>query len=485
MSETVQKEKSLSKNSIFYLIYNVLNVIFPFVTGIYVAHVLLPESIGQVETARNLAQYFVILSFLGIPTYGLREIAKARKDKAALDKIYSELIVINGISTAVFSAIYFCIVLFIPYYRENLILYSIAGVAIILNFLNNSWLYEGLEEFKFISLRNLFFKVVTFVLLILLVRDRDDYIWYALLTVVGTAGNYIFNVLKARKFVRFSVKGINLKRHLKPIFFLVAVNLAIEIYSLVDVTMLGFLCEDATVAFYSYGMKIYKIFLQVINTFTMVLVPRLAVYYKENRKDEFNAVLSKTLKVILLLAVPMIVGIFFVGDFVICAIYGDVYIRSSYVLKILSFILVVSPVGYLLGSRMLLVTGNEKKMIIPVGAGAVTNVIANFILIPLCAEIGAAIASVLGEIVVMIIYVILGHGYFRLQGMRSSLVKEGLAVLLMAGYLFGVSFLPISRLFATIVQIVGAIGLYFGALLCMREELMISVFEKFTRRFKK
>ena len=194
------------------MIYNVLNVIFPFLTGIYVARVLLPDSIGQVETARNLAQYFVILAFLGIPTYGLREIANARNDKDALSKVYSELIVLNGISTAIFSALYFSLVIFIPYYRENLVLYLVAGISIVLNFLNNSWFYEGLEEFKFISLRNLFFKIVTFALLIILVRDQDDYIWYALLTVIGTAGNYIFNVLKAHKFVHFSFKELELKR---------------------------------------------------------------------------------------------------------------------------------------------------------------------------------------------------------------------------------------------------------------------------------
>ena len=98
--------KSLTKNSLFYMLYNILNVIFPFFTGIYVARILLPDNIGIVETARNLAQYFVIFSFLGIPTYGLREISKARKNREELNKIYSELIVINTISTIIFLFLY-------------------------------------------------------------------------------------------------------------------------------------------------------------------------------------------------------------------------------------------------------------------------------------------------------------------------------------------------------------------------------------------
>ena len=80
------KEKSLTTNSIYFLIYNILNVLFPLITGIYVAHVLLPVFIGSVQYAQNIASYFVILAFLGIPTYGMREISKHRSDKEQLKK---------------------------------------------------------------------------------------------------------------------------------------------------------------------------------------------------------------------------------------------------------------------------------------------------------------------------------------------------------------------------------------------------------------
>ena len=92
--------KLLAKNNIYYLIYNLLNMIFPFISGIYVARVLLQYDIGLVASAQNLTQYFVILSFLGIPTYGLREIAKYKNDEISRSKIYSELVIINFLSTS-------------------------------------------------------------------------------------------------------------------------------------------------------------------------------------------------------------------------------------------------------------------------------------------------------------------------------------------------------------------------------------------------
>ena len=157
-----KQKKSLTRNAIFYIIYNIMNIVFPLLTGIYSAQILTPDSIGMVESAKNLVQYFVILSFLGIPTYGLREISKFKEDKEELNKIYSELMVINFISTCVFFLIYLLLIIMIPRYNQNILLYFIVGILILLNFFNNSWLYEGLEEFKYISIRNIVFKILSF-----------------------------------------------------------------------------------------------------------------------------------------------------------------------------------------------------------------------------------------------------------------------------------------------------------------------------------
>lgn len=461
--------KSIAKNSAFFLIYNVLNVIFPFATGIYVARVLLPVSVGQVAYAQNIAQYFVILAFLGIPTYGLREISKARKDKEDLNNVYSELFFLNLISTIIFTCVYIVLIFSVPDFRGQYPLYLITGLAIALNALDNSWLYEGLEEFKFISIRNLVFKVLSFALLLIFVRSTDDVYIYALITVAGTAGNNLLNIIFSKKFVKLKARGINIKRHLKPVMMLVIVNLAIEIYTLVDTTMLGIFCPKDNVAFYSYGSKINKIFLQIVNTFTIVIVPRLALYYKEGKTEEFNQLLTSTLKIILILSVPLIIGIQFVSEFFICKIYGDAYLNSAYVLKMLSAVLLISPIGYLLGSRVILSVGKEWKMIVCVGIGAVVNVIGNWILIPRYQEFGAAIASVIGEIVVMVAYLIFGSKYFRLKRFWDTILRVIAAGAAMGGFLFGASYIPLSGWAVFAIQFIGAVVIYFCLLLLFRE----------------
>lgn len=223
-----------------------------------------------------------------------------------------------------------------------------------------------MEDFRFISIRNLVFKILCFSLLVVFVKDADDYVIYAAITVIGTAGNYIINTLCSHRYIKFTFKGLNFHRHIKSIIFLVAVNLAIEIYSLVDVTMMSFMCSKESIAFYKYGHNVQKVLLQVVNTFTMVLIPRISFYFKERNINEFNRLLSKTLKIIIIISVPMIVGIYFTADFLIVALYGSNYVVSARLLKWFSLLLLISPIGYLLGSRVLLVTGNENKMIFAV-----------------------------------------------------------------------------------------------------------------------
>lgn len=475
--------KSISKNSIFYAVYNLLNVLFPFVSGMYAAHVLIPETIGEVTYAGNIAQYFVILAFLGLPTYGLREISRAKDNKTELNKVYSELFIINLISTTVFLFLYFVLIICVTKFRQNIVLYIIVGIPIALNAINISWLYEGLEEFKFISLRNIFFKTVVFLLLITLVKDTDDYLIYASLSAVGTAGNYLINVLCSKRFVTLSLKELNLRRHMKSIFLLVAVNIAIEIYSLVDITMLGIFCKEEHVTYYYYGHKINMIFMTLLNTFTVVLVPRLSSCFI-NDKKEFNRLLTKGLKTILILAVPMICGVQFVSDFLMCKFYGDNYISSSYVLRLLSFVLLISPIGYLLGSRVLLVAKREKLMVLCVGTGAIVNIIGNSILIPRYQEFGAALASVISELIIMLLYVSFGSREFSLDGCFNSIRKVFISAGIMCLILYFILNISMNGWLRVILQICSGVAVYFGMMFLLKEEIILEYGNRIIKKVK-
>lgn len=476
------EHKSLTINSIFYLGNQLLNILFPLFTGIYVARVLLPENIGEVAYAQNIVQYFVIFSFLGLPTYGLREISRVRGNRTQLNKVFSELYIINFCSTLFFLLLYTILILEIDVLRDDISLYSIVGGSIAINFLNISWLYDGLEEFQVVTTRNALFKFLCVILLVIFVRSREDYLWYAAISVVGIAGNSLVNMLLSTRYVSFTLRGLSFVRHLKPIVFLVAVNFAIEIYTLVDVTMLGIMSGATNVAFYSYGSRMSKILMTVVNSFTMVIVPRMVLYYREGKINEYNLLLTKTFKLIVLLSIPMIIGLQFIADDLVTMLYGQVFLNSAVILKILCLLLVISPTGYLLGSRVMLATNQENKMLISVSIGAIVNLLGNFILIQQYAEFGAAIASVISEIIVMIVYVSFGRRYFSLSGVTHSLVRILLASLAMAATLILIYSLQISIYIRILLELTVGIIVYFSVLLLLKEEIIYDLFVKINKR---
>ena len=475
-------KKSLAKNSLFYFSYTFCNMLFPFIVSIYAARILLPENIGEVAYAQNIVNYFAILAFLGLPTYGIREISIARNNMIELSKVYSELFLINLISTIVFSVLYYGLIIFNDAFRNNLFLYSIVGISVIFNVLNISWLYDGLEEYGYVAIRNAIVKFVILIVAIVIIRDENDIIPYAAITVLGIGGNGLINIIHAKKYVRFSLVDLNLKRHLKPVFLLVMVNLAIEIYTMIDITMLGYMLPKEHVAFYSYASKVNKMIMQVTNTFTMILVPRISLYYKEGNVDEFNELLTTGLKIILLLAFPIIIGMQFVSVYIFILFFGAEYVHSAFVEKVLCLLILIYPIGYLLGSRVLLVSNNERKMLICVSIGAVVNVFLNLMLIPWFYEMGAAIASVISEFIIMIIYVILGKRLYKLKSYFATLIKILFSSVVLLIYLIITDVINDS-VYKILIQIFGATIVYYIVLIMTRESIVwnytIFIYNKF------
>lgn len=452
----------------------------------YVARILPPVVVGEVAYAQNIVSYFSILAFLGIPTYGMREIAKARNNHKELCKLFSELFILNFFSTVFFSILYYVLIFTVPDFQRQLLLHIVVGITVILNMLNISWLFDGLEEFRYVSIRNGFFKFLMFFLLLLVVRTPDDMIPYAFITVLGVAGNNLVNVIYSKKFIKYQFHGLCFSRHMRSIFMLVMVNLAIEIYSLVGTTLLGFLSTKESVAFFSYADKTNKILLQITNTVTMVLVPRIAFYYGQGKLDEFNQLLTKALKVLVLMAVPMIILIEFTADFLFPHVFGTLYIHSAYVEQILCFVLLIAPTGYLLGSRVLLVSRREEIMVFCVTAGAIVSVISNYFLIQLYGEIGAAMATVFSELVVAVLYINFGRKEFSLLSLKKNFINIGLSTVVMSIFLLVMRYFCAINWVTLFIQITGAVLLYAMSLRLLKDSVFCDysnrVFNRVCRR---
>jgi len=395
------KQKSMTSNFIYNLLYNGMNILFPLVTIPYVSRVLLAGGVGRVGYAQNIVTYFLIIAQLGIPKYGIREIAKVRDHSQDLSQTFFEIFSINAISTTIALIAYYGMIFILRPFPELMELYAVAGLTLAFNYINCDWLYTGLEEYKYITVRNSLVKLCSLLLIFLFVRDTSDVIPYALIYCIGIGGNHIFNLIQLRRYVRFPQMPMNCLKHLAPIFVLLSTNLAVELYTQLDTTMTGMICGEECVGYYTNTVKLTRLVVTVITTVGAVLLPRLSYYYKTNDIQLFDSYVNKAFKILLFFSVPAMIGAFLMAEPIILIVLGDDFVPSINTLRILSILMPILAVGNLFGSQILLITDQETKLMKSVIVGAVVNILLNAFLIPRFQQNGAALGSVIAEFTVM------------------------------------------------------------------------------------
>ena len=393
--------KSIARNSFYNVTYKFLNVSFTVVAAAYVSRILMPEGVGKISSAQNIAQYFVLVASLGIPTYGIKEIAVSVDNPDEMSRVYSELLAINAVSTLICSGIYYSFILSSPFFADRRTLYSVCGLVIPFRLIHNEWYYQGREQYRYIMLRSLSVKTLMLVCIFLSVREQSDYLKYALLLVASTEANNIFNFIHAFKTIRIKRNGLNLSRHLKPILSLFVVAASVEIYTLADITMLTFMKGDAAVGLYTHAEKGIGVIKLLITSVCMVFLPRLSQHYALGDQKEFDQLVQKGFQTLCYFSVPAMVGIMLVSEDLIRLLFGESFLPATGTMNILSFSILTVVFSNFIGNQVLIALGKENQVMISTVAGAGLNVIMNAFLISKWSIQGAAIASVITQAVVV------------------------------------------------------------------------------------
>lgn len=440
----MNKANSLIENSLFNVAYKLLNAVFPLITAAYIARVLFAEGVGEVSYAQNIVSYFTTIAVLGIPNYGIREIAKVKKDHNKTNLVFSELLTINAISTTLCLAIYCILIHSITAFRENISLFYAVGLNLIFNYANVDWFYQGYEEYGYIAKRSFLIKILSLISIFLFVKSENNVVTYALISSFATGGNYIFNIINLRRHnICLAYKNLNIKKHLRSIFIMLSSVIAVDLYTMMDTTMIGVLCESSAVGYYTNAMKLVKTLITVITAIGGVLLPRLSQYYDEGNLERCEYIVNKVFSIMLFLFVPCEIGIILTANLIMPVMFGDSFIPAIATLQISALLICTLGFSNLFGTQILLTFGQEKKLLHCTVIGAVSNVLLNSILIPTFQQNGAAIASVFSETLVTFMAFTYSRKYIRIKLKKNYILSVAASSCLMAIVVFLVkSFIP-------------------------------------------
>ena len=400
----IQTQVPSIKKSFFYnILFLLSNILFPLVTFAYVSRILGPEGYGKAQFIFVFAQYFVIIAAIGIPVYGVREIAKVRNNTSLLSKLFSELLFINILTTILLLAVYLVIIFSVHWFQHDLRLYLLGALLVFAGFSTLDWFYNGVEQFRFLYIRSITVKALALIALFILVKSKDDLVYYLLILIFSIIGNNIWNLLKIRKLITFRFKQLNLIQHLPILLTLFGTLVSISIYTFLDTVLLGFLADETSVGFYSAALKINKIAIPLVFALGTVLIPKITQSIANNDTHQLQKLIDKSFSYIVILGIPISIGLFVFASEFIFALSGTEFANATLTMKITAPLAIIIGLGHLFGFQLLIPAGLEKKYLTATIAGMLISVSLNLLLISSLKDKGTAIATVVGEVVVTII----------------------------------------------------------------------------------
>ncbi len=398
------KKRSLGINAFLNGLRSVLNLIFPLITFPYVSRVLSVGGVGIFNFSNIYVGYFLLIAGLGIATYAVREGAKYRDNRELMGKFASKVFTINIYSTIVAYCLLFLSLLIFKNLHNYVSSILIFSLQILFTTLGTEWIYTIYEDYSYITIRSIIFKILSIIFLFILVRKPEDYLWYAAVSVFATVGSNILNFFHAKQFcdIKF-VKKTNWQYHLKPILIIFASSVAVTVYVSSDTTILGLIKNDYAVGIYSISVKIYQLAQNLLAALLMVTIPRLAMLFGKKRFNEYKIVLGKVLNTLSLLVLPASVGLIMLSRDIVLIIAGTKYLESVNSLRIITWATIFSIFSWIFSDCVLIPAKREMKVLKNTIITAMINVILNFILIPFFSYDGTSLSTVLAELIVMLL----------------------------------------------------------------------------------
>ena len=422
---------SIKKNFIMNALLTMSSFIFPLITFPYVSRVLLPVGTGKVSFATSLISYFNMFAQLGIPTYGIRACAKVRDDREELTRTAHELLMINLAMSIISYIAFFICLTFVPRLRDERTLYIITSLTIFLTSVGMEWLYKGLEQYTYITVRSIVFKFVALIAMFLLIHRQEDYVILGGITIFAASASNIFNLINAHKYIDMHPIGnYHPQRHLKAVAVFFAMACATTIYTHLDTVMLGFMATDEDVGYYNAAVRIKTILVSIVTSLGTVLLPRASYYIEHKEYEEFKRISSKALNFVIILALPLMLYFTLFAKEGILLLSGNAYEKAVLPMQIIMPTLLFIGLSNITGIQILVPMGKENVVLYSEIAGAIVDLVINALLIPRYTSAGAALGTLIAELIVLLWqYIALRHQLAdALRQIKYGVVMAALAL---------------------------------------------------------
>lgn len=486
----VQKTTSVKTNFIFNLIIQIVTYIIPLITAPYLSRVLSPEGIGQNSFVNSITSYFTLVIAFGFLTYGTKAIAEHREDKRAYSNVFWNIF---------FSRSFLFVICFIVYFLMAYLwgfggivdksIFLVYSLVLVNSFLTIDYLFQGLENFRVISIVNIACSVISALCYFLFIKTSNDLIIYVIIVVIKSLLiSFITWGFAIKKLAKPVFSEIHIFRTLKANVFYFLPTIAVSVYTILDRTMLGYLGGNVEVGYYEEAYKIIALVTGIMNAISPVMLSRVSSLIKEGKEEEAKDKIIKMSEVYFLLGLPAVFGLYAVSKYFIPAFFGEKFISSINVIYWLIPLVMIIPISNQIGRVYFMVRDKIGMTTWFFLAGALVNFGTNFIAIPKLGAIGAAITSLAAEALISSLFVIFSWKHLPYLKMIKSGWKSLISALVMFVVLMLLNTFVFDKILeSTIIQTAISVGIgvvVYGIMcLTLREEMVMSVCKTILSKF--
>ncbi|SEK46165.1 Membrane protein involved in the export of O-antigen and teichoic acid [Pseudobutyrivibrio ruminis] len=476
-------KKSIKKNYIYNLAYQILVLIVPLITTPYISRVLGAGEVGRVSYAESIVTYFAIFATPGVAILGQREVSYHQDDIEKRSEVFWSIKFLEIITAAAVIGVYG---IFSGFRKDSAIYYAMT-FTLLSTMIDVSWFFQGMEEFGKIILRNCVIRFINVVYILCFIKTQDDTIKY----VLGTCGFSFLANASLWGYIPKYVKAPKIDK-LKPFayastaFLLFIPTIATRVYTVLDKTMIGVITADNFQnGYYDYAMRISKIVLSVVTALGTVMIPRIGYHFNRNEKSQIEYLMYKSYRAVLLIGIPLCLGLAFVSDNFVPWFFGPGNEEVAVLLKILAWLIIIIGLSTVTGTQYMIPTQKQNWFTFSVCVGAVVNFTLNLFMIARFQSYGAAVASVVAECAVTTVQFIVVRDEISFLRVLRGGWKYALSGVVMSFCIYPFcKNLSSSFLHTMLIVCVGVLAYGFSIIL-FRDEFVLEILKGLMSNFKK
>jgi O-antigen/teichoic acid export membrane protein len=276
-----------------------------------------------------------------------------------------------------------------------------------------------------------------------------------------------------------NIRQLHPMKHLRSTFSLFLPTIASSVYTIMDKTMIGVITSDSTQnGYYEQATNIARMALMLVTSLGTVIVPRIGYFFNIGDDDKVKYYIYRSYHFVWMISVPLCFGLIGVAHNFVPWFYGEGYDGVTLLVDILSILVILVGISNVTGIQYFIPTKRQRLLTRSVCYGAAINVLLNSILIPQCGAAGAAGASIISELFIMLIQI----WYVKKEIKFGRIIKMSLKYFTAAGLMLIVlkaeDYFMKPEIINTVAMIISGGFVYVMALLLMKDSFFLELYRQ-------